>query len=176
MNVSKEIQWKQKKRKTTVSYVSSGFWAEDVQSEYALYVSRTIVLKKSFVGTFFHFSRTLSGKLSAFELTFPKHALNEGLWTYSKKYNESKKKWGKLRVYTFFGVYQRKIFALRTKSLTQCFKNCVLRTRRKVSEEIVFHIIWLHTSIRPSSGKISYFEWKHLAYFSKQHPTFIEAF
>ena len=39
-------------------------------------------------------SLTLSGKLSTFELTFPKHALNEGLWTYSIKYNESKKKWG----------------------------------------------------------------------------------
>ena len=85
-------------------------------------------------------------------------------------------KWGKLGLCTFFGVYERKIFAHRTKSLTQCFQNCVLRSRRKASEEIVFENIWLHTFFRSLSGNISYFEGKLLAVSSKPHPTFIQDF
>ena len=82
----------------------------------------------------------------------------------------------KLRFYTFFGVFERKVYALWPKSLRQCFQNCVIPSQGKVLEENVFKKFYFHAFTRSLSGKVSYFEWKLFACFSKLHPTFIEAF
>ena len=94
----------------------------------------------------------------------------------SKKLERRQQNRKKLRFYSFFGVFERKIYALWPKSLRQCFQNCVLPSQRKALEENVFKKIFFHAFTRSFSGKVSYFEWKLFACFSKLHPTFIEAF
>ena len=101
--------------------------------DYALYVSRTILRMEILSGKN-GFLFCLWPWVTKFQ-TFRSISLACFYWRsfyVSKKLERRQQKREKLRFYTFFGVFERKIFALWPKSLRQCFQNCVLLPREKL--------------------------------------------
>ena len=69
------------------------------------------IQKQVLSGNFFLASLTLSGKLSAFALTFPKQAVNEGLCACPKICDKGKK-W---EIYGFLGGFWLDVFCISAK-------------------------------------------------------------
>ena len=100
--------------------------------------------KKFYLGIFYHFSLTLSGKLSAFELNFPEPTVNEGLCACPKKTNKGKKR--EIYGFLFFFVFLSWCFLhFGQFCLGSVFKTAFYVTREKLQRNLCSKIstFWL---------------------------------